>query len=108
MLTLFFLTFIIIFAIGTLALLEQVRSRLLVRASIRFDRQLSGLLLDTALSGRGSTGEAMNKQILREFDALRQALTGPTILPIFDFAWSPSYVLAIVRASWREGGGQYV
>src|SRR3546814_8377918 len=82
MLTLFFLTFIIIFAIGTLALLEQVRSRLLVRASIRFDRQLSGLLLDTALSGRGSTGEAMNKQILREFDALRQALTGPTILSI--------------------------
>ncbi|KEQ53501.1 Type I secretion system ATPase [Sphingobium chlorophenolicum] len=92
-LTLFFLTLIIIFVIGTLALLEQVRSRLLVRASIRFDRQLSGLLLDTTLSGRGSTGETMNKQALREFDTLRQALTGPTILSFFDFPWSPVYVI---------------
>ena len=92
-LTLLFLSIIIIFVIGTLALLEQVRSRLLVRASIRFDRHLSGLLLDTMVSGRGSTGEAMNKQALREFDTLRQALTGPTILSIFDFPWSPIYVI---------------
>ncbi len=91
--TLLFLTIIIVGVIGTLSLLELVRSRLLVRASIRLDRQLAGLLLDTTLSGRGSTGEAMNKQVLREFDTLRQALTGPTILSIFDFPWSPVYVI---------------
>ncbi len=110
-LTLFFLTIIIIFVIGTLALLEQVRSRLLVRASIRFDRQLSGLLLDTTLSGRGSTGEAMNRQALREFDTLRQTLTGPTILSIFDFPWSPIYVVVCflihpaIAAMAMAGGG---
>ncbi|GAY21321.1 hypothetical protein SFOMI_1861 [Sphingobium fuliginis] len=110
-LTLFFLTIIIIFVIGTLALLEQVRSRLLVRASIRFDRQLSGLLLDTTLSGRGSTGEAMNRQALREFDTLRQTLTGPTILSIFDFPWSPIYVVVCflihpaIAAMAVAGGG---
>ncbi|WP_375196770.1 type I secretion system permease/ATPase, partial [Sphingobium sp.] len=92
-LTLLFLTIIIAVVIGTLSLLEQVRSRLLIRASIRLDRQLAGLLLDTTLSGRGSTGEAMNKQVLREFDTLRQALTGPTILSFFDFPWSPVYVI---------------
>ena len=92
-LTLLFLTIIIAVVIGTLSLLELVRSRLLVRASIRLDRQLAGLLLDTTLRARGSTGETMNKQVLREFDTLRQALTGPTILSIFDFPWSPVYVL---------------
>ena len=92
-LTLLFLTIIIIFVIGTLSLLELVRSRLLVRASIRLDRQLAGLLLDPTLRGRGSTGETMNKQVLREFDTLRQALTGPTILSFFDFPWSPVYVI---------------
>ena len=92
-LTLLFLTIIIAVVIGTLSLLELVRSRLLVRASIRLDRQLAGLLLDTTLRARGPTGETMNKQVLREFDTLRQALTGPTILSIFDFPWSPVYVL---------------
>ncbi len=92
-LTLLFLTIIIAVVIGTLSLLEQVRSRLLIRASMRLDRQLAGLLLDTSLSGRGPTGEAMNKQVLREFDTLRQALTGPAILSFFDFPWSPIYVI---------------
>lgn len=92
-LTLFFLTVIIIVVLATLSLLELVRSRLLVRASIRLDRQLAGILLDTTLAGRGSTGETMTKQVLREFDTLRQALTGATILSIFDFPWSPIYVL---------------
>lgn len=92
-LTLIFLTLVLLFALVTLALLDFVRSRLLVRASVRLDRQLSGAVLDTTLALRGNTGEAMRKQVLREFDTLRQALTGPAILAIFDAPWSPVYIL---------------
>lgn len=91
--TLIFLTVIIVFALSTLSMLEYVRSRLLVRASVRLDRQLAGILLDTTLARRGSTTDTMNKQVLREFDTLRQALTGPTILSMFDIPWSPIYVV---------------
>lgn len=91
--TLFFLTVIILLALITLSLLEFIRSRLLIRASLRLDRQLAGILLETTLARRGSTSETMNKQVLREFDTLRQALTGPTILSIFDIPWSPIYVV---------------
>lgn len=91
--TLLFLTVILVFALITFALLEFVRSRLLVRASIRLDKQLAGILLDTTLALRGSTSDTMNKQVLREFDTLRQALTGPTILSIFDMPWTPVYVI---------------
>ncbi|ANI76565.1 MULTISPECIES: type I secretion system permease/ATPase [Sphingobium] len=91
--TLLFLTLILLISLAALSLLEFVRSRLLVRASVRLDRQLSGVLLDTTLMRRGPTADTMNKQVLREFDTLRQALTGPTILTIFDIPWSPIYVI---------------
>ncbi len=92
-LTLFFITLVLLFGLVTLALLDFVRSRLLVRASIRLDRQLSGVLLDTSLARRDRTFDAVARQSMREFDTLRQALTGPAIIALCDAPWSPIYVL---------------
>jgi ATP-binding cassette subfamily C protein len=92
-LTLFFLTLVLIFALATLSLLDFVRSRLLVRASVRLDRQLAGAIIDTLISQRAGTRDTMNKQAMREFDVLRQTLTGPGILALFDAPWSPIYIL---------------
>jgi ATP-binding cassette subfamily C protein len=92
-LTLFFLTLVLLFGLITLALLDFVRSRLLVRASIRLDRQLAGVLLDTSLARRDKTFDAVARQAMREFDTLRQALTGPAIIALCDAPWSPIYIL---------------
>ena len=92
-LTLFFLTLVLLFGLSTLALLDFVRSRLLVRASIRLDRELAGLLLDTALARRDGTFDAVTRQAMREFDTLRQTLTGPAVIALCDAPWSPIYVL---------------
>lgn len=92
-LTLFFLTLVLLFGLISLALLDYVRSRLLVRASIRLDRQLSGVLLDTTLARRDKTFDAVARQAMREFDTLRQALTGPAIIALCDAPWSPIYIL---------------
>ena len=92
-LTLFFITLVLLFGLTTLALLDYVRSRLLVRASIRLDRQLSGVLLDTTLARRDKTFDAVARQAMREFDTLRQALTGPAIIALCDAPWSPIYIL---------------
>jgi len=92
-LTLIFLTLVLLFGLVTLALLDFVRSRLLVRASIRLDRQLSGVLLDTSLARRDRTFDAVARQSMREFDTLRQALTGPAIIALCDAPWSPIYIL---------------
>ena len=91
--TLFFLTLVLLFGLTSLALLDFVRSRLLVRASIRLDRQLAGLLLDTSLARRDKTFDAVARQSMREFDTLRQALTGPAIIALCDAPWSPIYIL---------------
>jgi len=91
--TLFFLTLVLLFGLISLAMLDYVRSRLLVRASIRLDRQLAGVLLDTSLARRDKTFDAVARQSMREFDTLRQALTGPAIIALCDAPWSPIYIL---------------
>lgn len=91
--TLFFLTLVLLFGLVSLSLLDFVRSRLLVRASIRLDRELAGVLLDTSLARRDRTFDAVARQAMREFDTLRQALTGPAIVALCDAPWSPIYVL---------------
>ena len=91
--TLFFLTIVLLVGLATLALLDFVRARLLVRASIRLDRQLAGVLLDTTLARRDRTFDAVARQSMRNFDTLRQALTGQAIIALCDAPWSPIYVL---------------
>ena len=73
----------------TLAGLEVVRSRLLVRLGARLDGQLSGLLFSKALeSGK-------NGQSLRDLDSLRGFTTGSTMLALLDAPWMPVYILLV-------------
>lgn len=91
--TLLMLTLVLLLGLITLALLDWIRSRLLVRASIRLDREVAGVLLDTTLARPDGTIDAIARQAMREFDALRQAITGPVLLALCDAPWAPIYVL---------------
>ncbi len=91
--TLLLVTLALVFALATLSLLDLVRSRLLVRASARLDRQLAGPILEATLALGHGVRETMAKQAVREFDQLRQTLTGPAILAAFDAPWTPIYIL---------------
>lgn len=91
--TLFFLTLVLLFALATLALLDTVRSRLLVRASVRLDRIFAVTIMDATLNRPELSSQRISKQALREFDVLRQVLTGPAIVSLFDAPWVPIYVL---------------
>jgi ATP-binding cassette subfamily C protein len=91
--TLVFLTLVLVFALLTLSALDAIRSRLLVRASVRLDRVLSGAILDATLSRPELGAERLAKQAMREFDILRQTLTGPVMVGVFDAPWIPVYIL---------------
>jgi len=88
--TLAFLTAVLLFALATLSLLDRIRARLLVRAGVQLDATLAPLILDATL-GRPELPVA--RQALREFDAMRGALTGPGVLALLDAPWVPIYVL---------------
>lgn len=84
--TLLYLTLFAAGCLATLALLEVVRSRLLVRMGVRFDAQLSGLVFRRTLQG-GRTS-----QPLRDLDQLRNFFAGPTTLSLLDAPWMPVYI----------------
>ena len=90
--TLFILTVIYMFAIATLAGLDWLRARLLVRAAARLDRLLAGDILHALLNAPDQT-RATSGSVLREFDTFRQTMTGPSVVAVFDAPWSPIYIL---------------
>jgi ATP-binding cassette subfamily C protein len=90
LLTLLFLTMVMLFALATLSLLDRVRSRLLVRASARIDAVLAPAILDATL---GCPDSPAARQALRDFDSMRRTLTGVGVLALFDAPWTPIYIL---------------
>ena len=88
--TLFFLTIVLLVAIGVLVLLDRVRMRLLARAGVLIDAALAPVLLNATL---GRPELPVSRQALREFDTLRSTLTGPATLALFDAPWTPIYIL---------------
>jgi PrtD family type I secretion system ABC transporter len=91
--TLIMLTAVLLAGLGTLAMLDRVRSRLLVRASLRLEQELAGPLLNATLARADRPMDAVARQPMREFDTLRQALTGPMLLALCDAPWAPFYVI---------------
>lgn len=88
--TLVFITLAVAFALITLAALDAIRARLLVRASLRLDRELAGPLLERLMARTAPGAPILG---MREFDVLRQAISGPAALGFLDAPWTPIYVI---------------
>ncbi len=81
-----------------LALLEWIRSRLLVRAGIEFDRMLSEPVLNLNLKNAAvpSGGNPAPPQgNLRDVQTLRNFLGGNAVFAFFDLPWMPLYFALI-------------
>jgi len=91
--TLLMLTAVLLAGLATLAALDWARSRLLVRASLQLDHELAGPLLAATLAKVDRPMDAIVRQPMREFDTLRQALTGPALLALCDAPWAPIYII---------------
>jgi PrtD family type I secretion system ABC transporter len=92
--TLLMLTLVLIVALTALAGLDSVRARVLTRASVRLDRLIAGRVITAVIERAGIFGGARS-QLLRDFDAFRQYITGPGIHAAFDLPWTPIYILVI-------------
>ncbi|MGH6956066.1 MAG: type I secretion system permease/ATPase, partial [Caulobacteraceae bacterium] len=92
-LTLGFMTIVLLVSLAALSLLDMARSRLLTRAGIRLDKLLSGSILNATLARPAASQSGLTRQAVREFDTLRQTLTGAGVLALFDAPWTPIYIL---------------
>lgn len=100
--TLLFMTLVLAFAVATLAMLDLVRTRLLVRASARLDRKLSPQVISALLSQPNGSGPR-SSTALREFDNLRSTMTGVGVLALFDAPWTPIYIFVCFCIHWSLG-----
>jgi len=78
--------------LATLAAIDWVRGRLLVRVSARFDRVLAGRALLATLAGPDVT-RTDRAEAMRDFDTLRQTISSGAMIALFDAPWAPIYLV---------------
>lgn len=91
--TLVMLTVALALAFIALAGLDVVRARILTRASVRLDTMLASRVVAASVDLQG--GSASSSQPLRDFDSVRQFITGSGIHAILDLPWAPIYIAVI-------------
>jgi len=75
------------------ALLEMLRSRLLVRAGILFDSRIADPIFEAIHRGFLKQNGASSVQCLRDIDTLREFLTGASLLAFCDIPWTPIFII---------------
>lgn len=92
--TLLWLTLIVGLALATLAMLDSIRTRLMIRAAMRLNHVLARDVL-TRLMARRETkpDEPTTAQTIRDFDSLKKAIGGQAFMALFDMPWTPIYFL---------------
>ena len=87
--TLVLVSAVALMALASLAALDWLRTRILIRAGIQLDRDLAGTILARVTEAGGRT---QGVQALRDFDSLRGAISGQGALALFDAPWTPIYL----------------
>ena len=100
--TLVMLTGALVAAYLALAGLDLARAGVLTRLSVRIDRRMASRVME-AITGRVPAAGEARGQLLRDFDGLRQFVTGTGIHAIFDLPWAPLYIAAIFLLHWTLG-----
>lgn len=108
--TLAVITLAAVICLVVLALLEWIRSRLLVRAGIAFDNMLSATVLSMNLKHAAAVpGGAGSRGNLRDVQQLRNFLGGNAVFAFFDLPWMPIYFALIFvlhpALGWVAVGG---
>ncbi len=96
-LTLIALTLLTALFVGVMAFTEWIRSRLLVRAGVRFDEQLNTRIFRANFEANLDQSRGDSANTFSSLTRLRQFLTGNGVIALFDLPWAPIY-LAVLYA----------
>lgn len=89
--TLSVITTIAVVALLTMAVLDVIRSRILVRMSVAMDNQMSEDVLSGMIRRAAFVGEE-NKATLKDVSILRQYMSGSAVFAFFDVPWTPIFI----------------
>jgi PrtD family type I secretion system ABC transporter len=90
--TLLMLTLLAVGLLGASALLELVRSRIMVRVGAALDDRLNGAVFSAVHVARVRGAKTQDAQPLRDLETLRTFLTGNAMFAFFDAPWTPMFI----------------
>lgn len=93
--TLIALLIVAIAALMVLALLDGLRTVVLVRVSSWLDQRLGGQLLGAAVTRALMDSRGGSAQVLRDLGTLRSFLSGSGVFPLMDAPWAPIFLAAM-------------
>lgn len=93
--TLWLLTFLVVLLFATMALLEMVRSRVLVRVGNRIDNLLSDRIFESIFKLANKAPGKASSMPLNDLTQIRQFMTGNGLFAFFDTPWMPIYILVL-------------
>jgi len=93
--TLLMLTLALVIALLAMAMLDNIRARILIRVGIRLDRLLARRVMSAMVREANSLQGSARGQPLRDFDSFRQFITGSGVYTLFDAPWAPIFILVI-------------
>ncbi len=93
--TLITLTLITALFIAVMAFSEWIRTKLLVRAGIRFDEQLNSRIFRANFDANLEQTRSDHTNTFAALARLRQFLTGNGIIALFDMPWTPIYLVVL-------------
>jgi len=97
--TLWVITGIVLGFYALMAILELVRTLVLIRVSARLDMALHVRLFTAAYEQRLRQGKGNPGQVLGDLTTLRQFLPGSGLFAFFDAPWTPIFILVIAALS---------
>ena len=93
--TLWLLTFLVVLLFATMALLEMVRSRVLVRVGNKIDNLLSDRIFESIFKLANKVPGKASSMPLNDLTQIRQFMTGNGLFAFFDTPWMPIYILVL-------------
>ena len=91
-LTLLSISVITVFLFGVMACSEWLRSRVLVRAGMRFDEQLSTRVFNASFENYLRQSSTNPARAFGDLLQIRQFMTGNGVFALFDAPWAPIYI----------------
>lgn len=93
--TLLAVSLVTLFLLAVMAFAEWMRSRVLVRAGVRLDEQLSSRVFNASFDAYLSPKEQPPGRAFSDLIQVRQFLTGNGIFAFFDTPWVPVYIAVL-------------
>ncbi len=78
-----------------MAVLESLRSRVLVRIGGSLDKKLNGRVFGAVFKAAIARPGSGSGQAIRDLDLLREFLTGQGLFAFYDAPWAPIYLIAV-------------